>query len=236
LLVALPAQAQNSEPTSSIERNPAWATPVLDVPEVERLFLVEPNFYRSAQPTPEGFKALVARKGLRAVVNPRATHSDASLTQGLGLRLFDFGMPAWHIEREDVVGALRTLRTETRMGPTLLHCTLGADRTGLVAALYRITSAQDVCAVRLLPGLTLSRPASDSLARDNVRSPLPSAEGCLGEAGYVEGQNIAIEYRRASNDDRTLPGLIDELVRRQVAVIATMGNPTLRAAAAANAQ
>jgi protein tyrosine/serine phosphatase len=47
-------------------------------------------------------------------------------------------MHAWHIEREDVVGALRTLRSETRTGPTLLHCTLGADRTGLVAALYRM--------------------------------------------------------------------------------------------------
>lgn len=137
LLVALPAQAQNSEPKSSIERNPAWATPVLDVPEVERLFLVEANFYRSAQPAPEGFKALVARKGLRTVVNLRATHSDDALTQGLGLRLFHFGMPAWHIEREDVAAALRTLRSETRAGPTLLHCTLGADRTGLVAALYR---------------------------------------------------------------------------------------------------
>lgn len=100
-------------------------------------FLVEANFYRSAQPAPEGFKALVARKGLRTVVNLRATHSDDALTQGLGLRLFHFGMPAWHIEREDVAAALRTLRSETRAGPTLLHCTLGADRTGLVAALYR---------------------------------------------------------------------------------------------------
>jgi hypothetical protein len=110
----------------------------MSVPEVERLFLVEPNFYRSAQPTPEGFKALVARKGLRAVVNLRATRSDDALTQGLGLRLFHFGMPAWHTEREDVVGALRTLRSETRSGPALLHCTLGSDRTGLVAALYRM--------------------------------------------------------------------------------------------------
>ena len=68
----------------------------------------------------------------------RASHSDDALTRGLGLRLFDFKMHAWHIEREDVVGALRTLRSETRTGPTLLHCTLGADRTGLVAALYRM--------------------------------------------------------------------------------------------------
>jgi Tyrosine phosphatase family len=137
-ILALPAKAQNSEMGPSVERNPSWAVKVLDVPEVSKLFLVEPNFYRSPQPTEEGFNALVMRKGLRTVVNLRASHSDGVLTQGLGLRLFDFKMHAWHIEREDVVGALRTLRSETRAGPTLLHCTLGADRTGLVAALYRM--------------------------------------------------------------------------------------------------
>lgn len=138
LCVAVAAYAQDLETKRPTERNPSWAVRVLDVPEVPKLFIVEPNFYRSPQPTEEGFRALVTRKGLRSVVNLRATHLDNGLTQGLALRLFDFGMPAWHIEREDVVGALRALRTETRMGPTLLHCTLGADRTGLVAALYRM--------------------------------------------------------------------------------------------------
>ena len=52
----------------------------------------------------------------------------------------------------------------------------------------------------------------------------------LGEAGYIEGQNVAIEYRWARNDVAKLPGLIDDLVRRRVAVIAAMGNPALRAA------
>ena len=44
----------------------------------------------------------------------------------------------WHIEREDVVGALRTLRRAEKDGPVLLHCQHGADRTGLITALYRI--------------------------------------------------------------------------------------------------
>ena len=47
-------------------------------------------------------------------------------------------MHTWHIEHEDVVGALRTLRLATQQGPTLLHCQHGADRTGLITALYRI--------------------------------------------------------------------------------------------------
>ena len=113
------------------------ATPI-SVEGVPNLYLVVPNFYRSAQPTAEGFRALVQQKGIRTVINLRAFHSDELLTKGLGLRLFDFRMHTWHIEKEDVVGALRALQLSMNMGPTLVHCEHGADRTGLITALYRI--------------------------------------------------------------------------------------------------
>src|SRR5215831_14914782 len=54
----------------------------------------------------------------------------------------------------------------------------------------------------------------------------------LREAGYFQGQNVTIEYRWARNDNSRLPALIDDLVRRRVAVIAAMGNPATRVAAA----
>src|SRR5262252_7984128 len=57
----------------------------------------------------------------------------------------------------------------------------------------------------------------DTSADDSVRLLVAFHRG-LNEAGYVEGQNVAVEYRWAENQLNRLPALAADLVRRQVAL------------------
>ena len=54
----------------------------------------------------------------------------------------------------------------------------------------------------------------------------------LRETGHIEGQNVTIEYRWAEHRDDRLPGLVAELVRRQVSVIFAVSNASALAAKA----
>jgi putative ABC transport system substrate-binding protein len=75
------------------------------------------------------------------------------------------------------------------------------------------------------------QPAMPVIGFLSSRSPAESASDVAGfrqglaQTGYVENQNLAIEYRWAENRYERLPALAADLVGRQVAVIAALGGP-----------
>jgi protein tyrosine/serine phosphatase len=138
-VAAAPASAETPAAglTASNARPANWAQPVTgsDVPNLNR---VTPTFYRSAQPLKADFAKLGPSLGIRTVVSLRAFHSDAGLAKSTSLRLVSVPINTWHIKSKDVVRALAEVRRAEAAGAVLLHCQHGADRTGLVTAMYRM--------------------------------------------------------------------------------------------------
>jgi putative tryptophan/tyrosine transport system substrate-binding protein len=77
-----------------------------------------------------------------------------------------------------------------------------------------------------MPVIGFLHPTSLDAYADRLR---PFREG-LKDAGFIEGENVAIGYRWAENQMDRLPALAAELARRQVAVIAAPGPPAALAA------
>src|SRR6516162_4945888 len=73
-------------------------------------------------------------------------------------------------------------------------------------------------AVAVWPLGAVAQQASQGYVRRRFSTPLGRVSPGLNEAGYVEGQNVAVEYRWAENQLNRLPALAADLVRRQVAL------------------
>jgi protein tyrosine/serine phosphatase len=119
---------------AQVLRKDDWAAPVV---QSSNLFRMTPMLYRSAQ-LKYGDVALLKSLGIKTVVSLRAFHSDRKLLTESGIGMKQVRIYTWHIRDQEVIDALRAIRDAERDGPVLLHCQHGADRTGLISAMYRM--------------------------------------------------------------------------------------------------
>lgn len=138
LLSLLASCALGQEPRTAATMTPRpanWAEPVAleGVPNLHRL---TPTLYRSEQPTARGMQNL-EKLGIRTVINLRAFNDDLDEMRGTALRAVHVPVHTWHLETEDIVKVMRELQ-HPENGPFLIHCQHGADRTGLMSAMYRM--------------------------------------------------------------------------------------------------
>ena len=139
LMAAIPASFLARPGLAAAERPASWGQP-LTLAGVANLYGISATLYRAAQPTAEGFRNL-ASLSVRSVISLRQTVSDTEPAAGMDLTLYRIPMKSRHVAEQDaakVVEAMRDLRAATAKGPVLVHCHHGADRTGLIVALWRI--------------------------------------------------------------------------------------------------
>jgi protein tyrosine/serine phosphatase len=134
-LAALALTITGTPAQEPVPRNERWALPITLV-GVPNLHQITPTLYRREQPTRLGFRNL-EKLGIRTVINLRAFNSDDDEVRGTSLRTERVRILTWNIDDEHVIDVMRMLRNREN-GPFLIHCQHGADRTGLMSAMYRV--------------------------------------------------------------------------------------------------
>jgi protein tyrosine/serine phosphatase len=101
------------------------------------------EFYRSAQLTKSELHDAVREHGIRSILNLRGGHpgetwydDELAVSQALGVAHYDYGLSAYRaVTAGQIDEIMRIVRDAPK--PLLVHCKSGADRAGLISALYR---------------------------------------------------------------------------------------------------
>lgn len=115
-------------------RPQAWATPVN---AEANLFQITPTLFRSEQLITDDLP-LIKQLDIKTVISFRAFHSDEKHLKGQPVNLIRIPIMTWNISDKQVAEALWQIEQSQKEGAVLIHCMHGADRTGLIAAMYRI--------------------------------------------------------------------------------------------------
>jgi protein tyrosine phosphatase (PTP) superfamily phosphohydrolase (DUF442 family) len=130
----LPLGADNNTRVESNAASSQWAQP-MEMPGLPNLYRVSEDLYRGAEPTSEGMQQL-KKLGVKTVIDLRDSGTLDEL-QGTGMTYVRIPSSAWQPEDQDVEQFLRIVTDKDRT-PVFVHCKRGADRTGMMSAIYRV--------------------------------------------------------------------------------------------------
>ncbi len=110
--------------------------------ELPNFHQVDEQLYRGAQPTPGGIRRL-AKLGINTIVNLRADDERSSAerdnARAAGLRYFQVPFSRLGAPTDEQIERVLSLIGDEANGKVFVHCQRGADRTGTVIAVYRIS-------------------------------------------------------------------------------------------------
>lgn len=132
-LLALIAMPQVQADDTASTRPAQWAQPV----ELQyNLFQMSPTLYRSTLPDRNAVPLLEKLK-IATVINflPEA---DSSWLSTPGISQVQLPYRISHVDDANVLAALRAIQMAESKGAVLIHCKPGSNRTGLMAAMYRV--------------------------------------------------------------------------------------------------
>jgi len=118
----------------------AQKTPIIgDLPNFTR---INDTLYRGGRPNEAGMKILKQR-GIKTVINLRNNKDDGAQEEirarEAGLNFYTVPLNIWFRPKAGQINKLMEIIARAENQPVYVHCNLGADRTGMAIAIYRIS-------------------------------------------------------------------------------------------------
>lgn len=133
--VALSAGVYSAEVTAA---NLPETAVKIEADGLDNFYRVSQELYRGEQPEENGFETL-AEMGIKTVVNFRESDDseEKAKVESLGMRYIPIPIKTWNFKEKHAIEFINIMK-EQNNAPVFIHCRHGADRTGTMAAVYRI--------------------------------------------------------------------------------------------------
>jgi protein tyrosine/serine phosphatase len=113
--------------------------PLEDLPNFKQ---IDEKFYRGGRPSKAGIDEL-KRRGIKTIINLRSNEQDGAdeeaQAKAAGLKFFKIPLNIWFRPKNSQMKKIMAVIDDKENQPVFVHCNLGADRTGMVTAIYQIS-------------------------------------------------------------------------------------------------